>query len=56
MDLWAEAAPCLKDVVFLPSCTRGFEGARGYPQRPLAVAAVIEALLPIEGFPEARGW
>ena len=22
MDLWAEAAPCLKDVLFLPSCTR----------------------------------
>jgi hypothetical protein len=27
MDLWAEAAPCLKDVLFLPSCTRGeFKG------------------------------
>jgi hypothetical protein len=23
MDLWAEAAPCLKDALFLPSCTRG---------------------------------
>jgi len=22
MDLWAEAAPCLKGVLFLPSCTR----------------------------------
>ena len=22
MDLWAEAAPCLKDVLFLPGCTR----------------------------------
>jgi hypothetical protein len=20
MDLWAEAAPCLKDVLFLPGC------------------------------------
>jgi putative SOS response-associated peptidase YedK len=25
MDLWAEAAPCLKAVLFLPSCTRGLE-------------------------------
>src|SRR5262249_48938762 len=22
VDLWAEAAPCLKDVLFLPGCTR----------------------------------
>src|SRR5215831_7899515 len=22
MDLWAEAAPCLKDMLFLPGCTR----------------------------------
>ena len=21
MDLWAEAAPCLKDMLFLPGCT-----------------------------------
>ena len=24
MDLWAEAAPCLKDVLFLPGCTSMF--------------------------------
>jgi hypothetical protein len=25
MDLWAETAPCLKGVLFLPSCTSAFD-------------------------------
>ena len=29
MDLWAEAAPCLKDMLFLPGCTREFVVAGG---------------------------
>ena len=33
MDLWAEAAPCLKGVLFLPSCTSSNEWDRVTPKK-----------------------
>src|SRR2546421_5620680 len=45
MDLWTEAAPCLKDMLFLPGCTRDEddlqrESGRGTPPRIAALEFV----------------
>jgi hypothetical protein len=41
MDLWAEAAPCLKDVLFLPGCTSSMHLPANFQQLPIEEDAYV---------------